>query len=137
MNIKPSVISENEEYVVINKPIGLTVNKSDTTKDQETLQDWLEKRYEIFQDENKKDTHDFYKRAGFVHRLDKDTSGIILVAKTPSTFENLQLQFKNREVGKTYLALVWGHLSQSGEINAPITRNPYNRYRFGVFVSMM
>lgn len=130
----PQVIYENEQYALIDKPVGLTVNKSDTTKGQVTLQDWLEKRYPQFQDQTRKETHDFYKRAGFVHRLDKDTSGVILIAKTLEAFENLQMQFKNREVEKTYRAIVWGRLTQNGEIDAPITRNPFNRMRFGVFV---
>lgn len=126
---EPKVVFENSAFMVLDKPYGLTVNRSDSTKGQITLQDWIEKKYKFTQDDS-----DFYKRNGIVHRLDKDTSGLIIVAKTPQAFQNLQLQFKERVVEKTYLALVWGKLTQNGEINAPITRNPYNRMRFGVFV---
>lgn len=135
MNLEPKIIFQNSEYVVVDKPVGLTVNKSDTTKGQYTLQDWVNQQINRSTDqENKEGETDFYKRAGIVHRLDKDTSGVIIIAKTPQAFENLQLQFKNREVQKTYLAVVWGSLKDEGEVNAPITRNPYNRFRFGVFV---
>lgn len=132
---KPLILFENNDFAVVDKPHGLTVNRSETTKNQKTLQDWIEqelgiKNYELRIDKDS----DFYKRSGIVHRLDKDTSGLILVAKNPQAFTNLQEQFKKRLVKKTYLALVWGTLRSSGEINAPITRNPFNRKRFGVFV---
>lgn len=126
---EPKVIFENSALVVLDKPYGLTVNRSDTTKGQYTLQDWIEKKIKIVNDDT-----DFSKRSGVVHRLDKDTSGLIIIAKTPQVFEHLQKQFKDRVVKKTYLALVWGRLIESGEINAPVTRNPYNRMRFGVFI---
>jgi 23S rRNA pseudouridine1911/1915/1917 synthase len=72
-------------------------------------------------------------RPGIVHRLDKDTSGVILVAKNDAAHRKLQAQFKNREVEKTYLALVYGGLdSVKGEINAPVGRDPRDRKRMGV-----
>jgi len=72
-------------------------------------------------------------RAGIVHRIDKETSGILLIAKTPEAFRELQRQFKEREVKKTYLALVHGKLvPEEGEINAPVGRLPWNTERFGV-----
>ena len=68
-----------------------------------------------------------------MHRLDKETSGILLVAKTKDAFENLQKQFKERQVKKTYIALVHGKVeSREGEINVPVGRLPWNRKRFGV-----
>ena len=75
---------------------------------------------------------DFCSRAGIVHRIDKETSGILLIAKTPTAFAELQRQFKDHEVKKTYLALVHGNVAQEGEINAPVGRLPWNRERFGV-----
>jgi 23S rRNA pseudouridine1911/1915/1917 synthase len=69
-------------------------------------------------------------RAGIVHRLDRDTSGIIVVAKTEAIRQALQAQFKAREVQKTYLALVEGHLDPAqGIIEAPIGRDPNHRKR--------
>lgn len=76
---------------------------------------------------------DFCNRAGIVHRLDKETSGVLLIAKTPEAFANLQRQFKERGVKKTYLAIVHGRLvPDEGEIRAPVGRLPWNRERFGV-----
>jgi 23S rRNA pseudouridine1911/1915/1917 synthase len=72
-------------------------------------------------------------RPGIVHRLDKDTSGVILVAKNDASHRELQAQFKNREVEKTYLALVYGGMSpERGEINAAVGRDPRDRKRMGV-----
>ncbi|MBI3109883.1 RluA family pseudouridine synthase [Candidatus Daviesbacteria bacterium] len=66
------------------------------------------------------------------HRLDKDTSGVLLVAKTPSALENLQAQFKQREIKKQYLALVHGTILEGGKIEGAIGRNPGNREKFTV-----
>lgn len=72
-------------------------------------------------------------RPGIVHRLDKDTSGVLLVAKNERTFRALQEQFKAREVRKTYLALVHGHPHEpAGRIEAPIGRDPHSRQRMAV-----
>lgn len=72
-------------------------------------------------------------RPGIVHRLDKDTSGVILAAKNDAAQRALQAQFKARDVHKTYLALVHGWVSPPrGEINAPIGRDPRNRQRMAV-----
>ena len=72
-------------------------------------------------------------RPGIVHRLDKDTSGIILVAKNARAHWHLQAQFKERTVDKTYLALVHGHVSpERGLIDAPIGRHPRHRKRMAI-----
>jgi 23S rRNA pseudouridine1911/1915/1917 synthase len=126
------IIFEDDDILVLDKPAGITVNKSDTTKNQQTVQDWLEENFAIFK--NQKNTEsDFYKRAGIVHRLDKETSGLLLVAKNEEAFKNLQLQFKERKVEKKYLALVHGKIKvKEGEIKAPVGRLPWNRKRFGI-----
>src|SRR3989344_2795343 len=154
------VIFEDKEILVLDKPAGMIVNKSDTTVGETTVQEWVENYLVIpnsndvilnsFQDLNRteipkqvrndnervqhdKEESDFINRAGIVHRLDKETSGILLVAKTPESFENLQKQFKERKVKKTYQALVHGKVEpKEGEINVPIGRLPWNRKRFGV-----
>ncbi|MDO8551180.1 MAG: RluA family pseudouridine synthase [bacterium] len=133
--MEPKIVFENQSLMVLDKPAGMVVNKADTTKEGETVQEWLEKK---FQDTSSKlqidKESDFYKRAGIVHRLDKETSGLLIVAKTPQAFENLQGQFKERKVEKKYLALVEGKLEPAeGEVNAPVGRLPWNRERFGVF----
>ena len=70
-------------------------------------------------------------RPGIVHRLDKDTSGLLVIAKNQETLEKLKKQFKERRVEKKYLALVAGKLEpKSGKINKPIGRHPKNRKKF-------
>ena len=72
-------------------------------------------------------------RPGIIHRLDKDTSGVILVAKCSLAHEKLSYQFKERKIRKEYLALVWGHmLSASGRIDFPIGRHPKDRKKMSV-----
>ena len=128
------IIYEDEDLLVLDKPSGITVNKADTTKGEFTVQDYLEEKFKnnsAYLTADKES--DFYKRAGFVHRIDKETSGILVVAKNPLSFENLQLQFKDRNVSKTYVALAHGHVDSSrGEISVPVGRLPWNRKRFGV-----
>ena len=74
-------------------------------------------------------------RPGIVHRLDKDTSGVLLVAKDVKTQEALARQFKERQVHKTYMAVVWGHLTPKvGTISLPIGRHPIDRKKMAVQV---
>jgi len=130
--INPQIIFEDEFLLVIDKPSGVTVNKSETVKDEPTVQSFLERKLqrEISLEPNT----EFAKRAGFVHRLDKETSGILLVAKNQKTLENLQKQFKERTTVKKYLCLVHGLVvPEKGTINAPVDRLPWNRTHFGVF----
>ena len=79
---------------------------------------------------------DFYDRSGIVHRLDKETSGLLIIAKTSQAFFYLQSQFGKREVVKKYYALVHGKLEvQEGSIKANVGRLPWNRKKFGVLPS--
>lgn len=120
MNIP--VLFEDDDLLVINKPSGIVVNRAESVKG-ETVQDWVEKTYHIF----------IQDRAGIVHRIDKETSGILLIAKNLKSFVELQRQFKERLIHKTYLAIVHGKLvPQEGEIRAPVGRLPWNRERFGI-----
>lgn len=143
MNIATlSVIFEDDALLVINKPAGITVNRSETTREEKTIQDLVEDHLGIehfaVQKPHDGDTEeevasDFASRSGIVHRIDKETSGILLIAKTEGAFINLQQQFKNREVKKTYVALAHGRLVPGeGKINVPVGRLPWNRRQFGV-----
>lgn len=108
----------------------MVVNQAESVK-EETVQNWVADKLKMKTD-NERDK-DFYGRAGIVHRLDKETSGVLLVAKTPDAFEKLQRQFKERTVKKHYLALVHGKVEPAqGEITAPVGRLPWNREKFGV-----
>jgi 23S rRNA pseudouridine1911/1915/1917 synthase len=126
------IIFENEDLLVINKPAGVVVNRAESAKG-ETVQDWIERKFEI-RNLKFENAEEFKSRRGIVHRLDKDTSGLLVIAKNPASFEALKNQFKNRETVKKYLALVHGKVvPEEGTINAPIERNPFNRKHFGVF----
>src|SRR4051812_25651888 len=114
------IIFEDENLLVINKPAGITVNRSDTTKNEDTLQDLAENSGKI---EKGTGDEEFENRGGIVHRLDKETSGIMLIAKNPKAFHELQRQFKERMVEKSYVALAHGELKPtSGEISVPVGR---------------
>jgi 23S rRNA pseudouridine1911/1915/1917 synthase len=71
-------------------------------------------------------------RAGIVHRLDRDTSGVILVARSVAALEAIAKQFRDRSVEKEYLALVWGSVKAGGLIDAPIGRHPKDRKRMSI-----
>ena len=134
--LNPKIIFEDEHLLVIEKPAGLVVNRAQTVKGS-TLQDWIEERFKIkdLRFKNIPNSKEFINRSGLIHRLDKETSGLLVIAKIPAAFINLQAQFKERRVVKKYLALVHGKvLPAIGNIQAPIKRNPFNRFRFGVFV---
>lgn len=127
------ILYEDSEIVVIDKPVGVVVNRAETVAEL-TLQDWMEMRYKI-QDLRctTEDEAYFVERSGMVHRLDKETSGVMIFAKTPIAFVELLRQFKEREVTKTYLALthgVWD--TPEGEISLPIGRRRDDRQKFGV-----
>lgn len=145
--MEPKIIFEDKDLLVLDKPAGMIVNRADTTKEVQTLQDWVENYLKIpnsksqipnklqIQNNNYEEQSklNFINRAGIVHRLDKETSGIILIAKTLEAFINLQSQFKERKVQKTYLALTHGKIEPAeGEINVSVGRLPWNRKRFGV-----
>jgi 23S rRNA pseudouridine1911/1915/1917 synthase len=125
----------------------MTVNRAETTRHEMTVQDWMEEKYRIrdeagitkktAQEAGQEQAWDpeveFYKRGGVVHRLDKETSGILLLAKNPQAFAELQRQFKERIVQKVYLALAHGKVvPREGEISVPVGRLPWNRKQFGI-----
>lgn len=120
------IVFEDHEILIIEKPSGIVVNASETTK-EETVYD----RTLLYLDQK---TPGVGGRAGIVHRLDKDTSGLLIIAKNETAFVSLQAQFKEGKVNKEYIALVHGNVvPPEGEISAPILRNPFNRKRFGIF----
>ena len=138
------ILYEDDELIVINKPAGITVNRAETTRHEITVQDWAEEKMglkpEDIEGMNEQDTSgeynpivEFGKRGGVVHRLDKETSGILLLAKNPTTFVKLQQQFKERTVKKVYRALAHGEITpKEGEINVPVGRLPWSRKQFGI-----
>lgn len=150
------VVFEDPYLVIINKPVGVVVNRAASVREL-TVQDWAEQRLSItdmrrkFLEEGnvlleaggKFEQVDtdwdavnlglFFDRAGIVHRLDKDTSGLLVIAKTPEVFVRMLRLFREREVTKVYWALVHGiPKNVEGIIDAPIGRLPWDREKFGV-----
>lgn len=110
------IVYEDNDLLVINKPAGLTVHPTNDQYPEETLVDLLTKKYPKI-----KKVGEDPLRPGIVHRLDKEVSGLMVVAKNNESYQNLKEQFQSRSVIKEYLALVHGHLSQlSGIIDFPI-----------------
>lgn len=128
-----SILYEDDYLIGLNKPAGLIVNRADSVSEK-TLQDWFDEHYPlcIALGDDPESTL-FKSRSGLVHRLDKDTSGVMLMAKDPITMLELMRQFKQREITKVYKALVHGKLSPKvGDIHLPIARSQINRQQFSV-----
>jgi len=103
--MEPDILYEDDLLVVINKPAGIIVHP-DGKHDYPALTTWLEKKYKEFH---------------LVHRIDRETSGVLMVAKTVEAFEHVKSQFQNREIKKTYRAFVYGPLKEErGVIDKPI-----------------
>ncbi len=107
------IIYEDKDMVVINKPPGVTAHPG-TGNERGTIVSWFTSRYPNSASVGAKE------RPGIVHRLDKDTSGVLLLVKNQPTFNYIKKQFQNRRVHKEYLALVFG---APGESKGRITRN--------------
>ena len=120
---QPKIIYEDKDVLVINKPAGLLVHPTHkkfmygASPSGKTLIDWLLEKYPAI----KKVGDDPANRPGIVHRLDKETSGVMIIAKTQKSFEFLKKQFQARLVKKNYIALVWGKFEmRSGIIEKPM-----------------
>jgi len=125
--MEPEIIYEDGSLIVLNKPSGWIVNEAITSGAMPVVQTWLKENY------NYPIVKSFECRSGVVHRLDKETSGLLLIAKTEKSFANLLSQFKERLVEKTYLALVHGKIDpKEGEVDVTVGRLPWRRDRFGV-----
>jgi len=123
-NIPLEIVYEDETLVVMNKPAGLVVHPASGTPSG-TLANALAYHFQQLPGREV--------RPGIVHRLDRDTSGLLVVAKTESALENLSDQFRDRTVFKSYVALVHGRMSaDSGKIDQPLARDRSNRTRMAV-----
>jgi 23S rRNA pseudouridine1911/1915/1917 synthase len=120
------ILYEDEDLLVIDKPAGMVVHPG-AGNAEHTLVNALLSHCRTLSGIGGKE------RPGIVHRLDKETSGCLVVAKNDATHRDLSRQFAARTVKKTYLALVAGRLRQaSGTIDAPIARHPVHRQRMSV-----
>lgn len=121
-NIPLTVLYEDASVVAIDKPAGMVVHAGAGVH-RGTVVNALLHRFGALS------TIGGDLRPGIVHRLDRFTSGVLLVAKTDAAHRDLAAQFSSRKVGKTYLALVEGTLTGAGHIEKPIARDPGNRAR--------
>ena len=121
------VIYEDDDVAVINKPAGILTHSKGVLNDEPTVAEFVRP---------KTDEEPSNNRPGIVHRLDRDTSGVIITAKTQEAKRWLQGQFSKRKVKKAYIALVDGHLDEPrGIIRLPIERNPKKPQTFRVGAS--
>ncbi|HHX31327.1 MAG TPA: RluA family pseudouridine synthase [Bacteroidales bacterium] len=127
-NIPLNIVYEDDDLMVINKPPGMVVHPGHGNYTG-TLVNAIAYHLKF---DNIKDLED--PRLGLVHRIDKDTSGLLLIAKTPDAKTNLSGQFFRKETKRLYNALVWGNLdSDSGTIEGNIGRDPKDRMLMKVF----
>lgn len=123
----PVIIYEHEHFLILNKPAGLVMHKPNATATEPSVADWLLQQYRDIKNVGAID------RPGIIHRLDKNTSGVLIVARTNYGHSTLSNAFMNRTVSKTYHALVHGHPDAQGTIDYPIGRALNFRARMTAF----
>jgi len=122
VNFDISVLYEDEDLLIINKPPGIVVHPAPSVKEA-TLVDWLKaKNYRL-------STIAGEERFGIVHRIDKETSGALLIAKNNKTHEFLSAQLKDKSMGRYYLMILNEPLKDAVCVDKPIARNPKNRLK--------
>ncbi|MEY4505277.1 MAG: hypothetical protein RL154_1577, partial [Pseudomonadota bacterium] len=121
----PTLVYEDEHIVILDKPVGIAVHAADTLKET-TIVDWLKNNnFNLAQNTG-------IDREGIVHRLDKDTSGLLAVAKTDEAAEKLKEQLQARTMGRYYIALVMPALNETKTVDEPLARHPKNRLKRAV-----
>lgn len=119
---QPKILYEDKDLLLVDKPAGWLVHgvfhKGEAKQNEETLVDWIAKKYPEI-----KDVGDVpAQRGGIVHRLDRETSGVMVIARSQDSFAYLKKLFQTRDIHKTYHALVWGRVkADSGVIDKPIS----------------
>jgi 23S rRNA pseudouridine1911/1915/1917 synthase len=121
-NIALEILYEDDALLVLNKPVGLVVHPGSGNWEGTLLNALLHHAAQLAE----------VPRAGIVHRLDKDTSGLLVVAKTITAQTALVRQLEARSVQREYLALVHGELTRAGKVDAPIGRHPTQRTKMAV-----
>lgn len=115
-----AILYEDDDMLAVNKPAGLVVHADGRTHEP-TLVDWLLKKYPDIKGVGE---HGEVERSGIVHRLDRETSGVMVVAKNKKAFAFLKEQFRSRQTEKIYHAFVYGKVKQDeGVIDRPIARS--------------
>lgn len=123
------ILYEDNDTLVINKPVGLVVNRAESVNGF-TVQDWVESNFQfsIFNEDKL-----FKERSGICHRLDKETSGCLVIAKNAEALKYYLKLFKNRKLTKEYVALVHGKVEpDEGTVILPMKRSHVNREKWQV-----
>jgi 23S rRNA pseudouridine1911/1915/1917 synthase len=113
-----SIIAQKQDFIIINKPAGLVVHKPHIKSTEYSVTDWIDLHYPDAQGIG------IEGRSGIVHRLDKDTSGLLIIARTSTAYTEFLRLFKEREIKKKYYAFVEGVPGESGFIDYAISRHP-------------
>lgn len=120
------IVYEHDDFLIVYKPAGLVVHAPSLQSTEVSLVDWL---VHFFKDLKQVGPSD---RPGIVHRLDKDTSGILIIPRTNQALATFSGLFHDRLIEKTYLAVVQGHPPKNGRIDLPLGRHPINRHKISV-----
>ena len=127
---EPEILYEDQDFLVINKPQGINVHPNLKNLNKPSIASWLILKYPFL-----KGVGEDPFRPGIVHRLDKETSGILVIAKNIKAFFYLKEQFKKRLVKKEYLALVWGSPPfKKGIVDLPLARSKKSPLRRKVVI---
>ena len=125
VNFDIPILYEDEDLLVINKPPGIVVHPAPSVKEA-TIVDWLKKKgFNLSNIAGEE-------RYGIVHRIDKETSGALVIAKNNKTHEFLSKQLKDKSMGRYYLFLLNHPLKEAVCVNKPIARNPKNRLKMAI-----
>ncbi len=117
------VVYEHPEFLIISKPAGLVMHAPSELSTVITLVDWLVAHYQDIKEVG------YVDRPGIVHRLDKDTSGILIIPRTNHAHGIFGTMFHDRKVKKVYYAIVEGHPDKAGTITLPISRDPITKVK--------
>ncbi|EKD72032.1 MAG: hypothetical protein ACD_46C00028G0002 [uncultured bacterium] len=116
------IVYEDEAIIIINKPVGLVVHPGAGNKNNTLLNALIYHAPQL----------KLLPRAGIIHRIDKDTSGLLVIAKTAEALKHLSQQLKNRTIQREYQAVVYGAMISGGTVDAPIDRHPIERKRMAI-----
>lgn len=119
--MNPEILYEDDDILAVNKPAGLVVHSDGKTKEP-SVSDWFINKYPAAKDVG--EPLGEIQRPGVVHRIDRETSGVLLLAKTEKGFECLKGQFQDRKIEKIYHTFLYGNLSEDhGTIRLPIAKS--------------
>ena len=127
-NLGIEILYTHEHFFIIHKPANLLVHQTEVPTTDPTVVDWLLSMYHELIEVGS------IERPGIVHRLDRETSGLLIISRTNYAHKIFGDMFKKRTISKSYLAVVHGHPPASGSINLSIGRHPTNRKKMTTFI---